>query len=119
MSAQNTLLTAVGATERGAFEYLPKPFDLDDLLAAAERALSPAAPVRQARADARAAQMGFGNELISALRNVDKHEIQKGMRLRPTLSTSTHPPAGTRVAKLEVLLKRDVAHNRRSIRRHQ
>jgi two-component system, NtrC family, nitrogen regulation response regulator GlnG len=55
MSAQNTLLTAVGATERGAFEYLPKPFDLDDLLAAAERALSPAAPVRQARADARAA----------------------------------------------------------------
>jgi Zn-dependent protease with chaperone function len=71
------------------------------------------------RADARAAQMGFGNELISALRNVDKHEIQKGMRLRPMLSTSTHPPAGTRVAKLEVLLKRDVAHKRRSIRRHQ
>ena len=28
MSAQNTLLTAVKATERGAFEYLPKPFDL-------------------------------------------------------------------------------------------
>ena len=55
MSAQNTLLTAVGAAERGAFEYLPKPFDLDDLLAATERALSPAAPVRQARADARAA----------------------------------------------------------------
>jgi Zn-dependent protease with chaperone function len=71
------------------------------------------------RADARAAQMGFGNELISALRNVDKHEIQKGMRLRPMLSTSTHPPAGTRVAKLEALLKRDVAHKRRSIRRHQ
>ena len=29
MSAQNTLLTAVKATERGAFEYLPKPFDLN------------------------------------------------------------------------------------------
>ena len=28
MSAQNTLLTAVKATDRGAFEYLPKPFDL-------------------------------------------------------------------------------------------
>jgi two-component system nitrogen regulation response regulator GlnG len=28
MSAQSTLLTAVKATERGAFEYLPKPFDL-------------------------------------------------------------------------------------------
>ena len=31
MSAQNTLLTAVKATERGAFEYLPKPFDLKEL----------------------------------------------------------------------------------------
>ena len=31
MSAQNTILTAVRATERGAFEYLPKPFDLDNL----------------------------------------------------------------------------------------
>ena len=30
MSAQNTLLTAVKATERGAFEYLPKPFDLKE-----------------------------------------------------------------------------------------
>ncbi len=28
MSAQNTLMTAVKANERGAFEYLPKPFDL-------------------------------------------------------------------------------------------
>ncbi len=31
MSAQNTLSTAVRATERGAFEYLPKPFDLNEL----------------------------------------------------------------------------------------
>jgi two-component system nitrogen regulation response regulator GlnG len=40
MSAQNTLLTAVRATERGAFEYLPKPFDLRELVAVVERALS-------------------------------------------------------------------------------
>ena len=40
MSAQNTLLTAVKATERGAFEYLPKPFDLRELVALVERALS-------------------------------------------------------------------------------
>nr|WP_246116802.1 nitrogen regulation protein NR(I) [Denitrobaculum tricleocarpae] len=40
MSAQNTLLTAVKATERGAFEYLPKPFDLRELLSVVERALS-------------------------------------------------------------------------------
>ena len=32
MSAQSTLLTAIRATERGAFEYIPKPFDLKDLI---------------------------------------------------------------------------------------
>ena len=40
MSAQNTLLTALKATERGAFEYLPKPFDLRELATVVERALS-------------------------------------------------------------------------------
>ena len=30
MSAQNTLLTAVNAAEVGVFDYIPKPFDLDD-----------------------------------------------------------------------------------------
>ncbi|EKM99585.1 MULTISPECIES: nitrogen regulation protein NR(I) [unclassified Acidocella] len=39
MSAQSTLTTAVQATQRGAFEYLPKPFDLTDLLAVVDRAL--------------------------------------------------------------------------------
>ncbi len=40
MSARNTLLTAVKATERGAFEYLPKPFDLRELVGVVERALN-------------------------------------------------------------------------------
>ncbi|MBX6320199.1 MAG: nitrogen regulation protein NR(I) [Rhodospirillaceae bacterium] len=40
MSAQTTLLTAVRANERGAFDYLPKPFDLRDLVGAVERALT-------------------------------------------------------------------------------
>ncbi|MBC8338810.1 MAG: nitrogen regulation protein NR(I) [Alphaproteobacteria bacterium] len=39
MSAQNTLLTAVKATERGAFEYLPKPFDIDKLVNVVRRGL--------------------------------------------------------------------------------
>jgi two-component system nitrogen regulation response regulator GlnG len=50
MSAQSTLLTAVKAAERGAFEYLPKPFDLRELVGVVERALSappPPAPVPQ------------------------------------------------------------------------
>ena len=32
MSARSTLLTAVRAEKKGAFEYLPKPFDLEELL---------------------------------------------------------------------------------------
>src|SRR5271167_2213630 len=40
MSAQNTLLTAVKAAERGAFEYLPKPFDLRELVNVVQRALT-------------------------------------------------------------------------------
>jgi len=39
MSAQNTLLTALKATERGAFEYLPKPFDLNEFLSIVKKAL--------------------------------------------------------------------------------
>jgi two-component system nitrogen regulation response regulator GlnG len=39
MSAQNTILTAITAAERGAFEYLPKPFDLKELTAVVQRAL--------------------------------------------------------------------------------
>jgi two-component system nitrogen regulation response regulator GlnG len=40
MSAQNTFMTAIKASERGAYEYLPKPFDLTELIAIIGRALS-------------------------------------------------------------------------------
>jgi two-component system nitrogen regulation response regulator GlnG len=40
MSAQNNILTAITATERGAYEYLPKPFDLKELTAIVQRALA-------------------------------------------------------------------------------
>jgi two-component system, NtrC family, nitrogen regulation response regulator GlnG len=40
MSAQNTFMTAIRASERGAYEYLPKPFDLKELIAVVGRALS-------------------------------------------------------------------------------
>ena len=39
ISAQNTLRTAVQATEAAAFDYLPKPFDLPDLMKRSARAL--------------------------------------------------------------------------------
>src|SRR3974390_1845437 len=40
MSAQNTFMTAIRASERGAYEYLPKPFDLRELVAIVGRALA-------------------------------------------------------------------------------
>ncbi|UDL95113.1 nitrogen regulation protein NR(I) [Lichenihabitans sp. PAMC28606] len=40
MSAQNTFMTAIKASERGAYDYLPKPFDLKELVAIVGRALS-------------------------------------------------------------------------------
>jgi two-component system nitrogen regulation response regulator GlnG len=51
MSAQSTLLTAVRATERGAFEYLPKPFDLNELISVVNRALSAPATSMQRNAN--------------------------------------------------------------------
>jgi two-component system nitrogen regulation response regulator GlnG len=56
MSAQNTLLTAVNAAETGAFEYIPKPFDLDDMVAAARRALAKPSQPEPAKAQALAAR---------------------------------------------------------------
>ncbi|MBL4692689.1 MAG: response regulator, partial [Magnetovibrio sp.] len=39
MSAQATIMTALKATERGAFEYLPKPFDINELVNVVKRGL--------------------------------------------------------------------------------
>lgn len=40
ISAQNTLTTAITAAERGAFEYLPKPFDLNEVIGVVNRAMA-------------------------------------------------------------------------------
>lgn len=40
ISAQNTVMTAIKASESGAYDYLPKPFDLRDLLSKVSKALS-------------------------------------------------------------------------------
>ena len=48
MSAQNTFMTAIKASERGAYDYLPKPFDLRELVSIVGRAL--AEPKNRAKA---------------------------------------------------------------------
>lgn len=40
ISAQNTIMTAIKATEAKAFDYLPKPFDLPDLMKRSAKALA-------------------------------------------------------------------------------
>jgi len=55
-SPQSTLQAAVSAAEVGAFDYLPKPLDLDALLAVANRALTPLSDQEARRAQARAAR---------------------------------------------------------------
>lgn len=60
-SAQNTLATAVRATEVGAFDYLPKPFDLDVLAQAVGSAI---AKGRRGPLDQPDAEAGGGPSLI-------------------------------------------------------
>ena len=83
MSAQNTLLTAVRATERGAFEYLPKPFDLNELVAVVGRALTAPTPNGADRSEEPAADTGDSLPLIG--RSAAMQEIYRVMaRLMPT-----------------------------------
>lgn len=51
MSGQNTILTAASAAQHGAYDYLPKPFDIDQLTDLVERALVDAKPASGAAAN--------------------------------------------------------------------
>ena len=70
MSAQSTFATAIKATQRGAFEYLPKPFDLKEVLGTVERAL--AAPP-----DAPPPEEGEGEKLPLIGRSAAMQEIYR------------------------------------------
>src|SRR5947209_17965276 len=56
MSAQNTFTTAIRASERGVYEYLPKPFDLKELITIVGRAL--AEPKERVREQAKVEDLG-------------------------------------------------------------
>jgi two-component system, NtrC family, nitrogen regulation response regulator GlnG len=58
MSAQSTLTMAVKANERGAFDYLPKPFDLNVLIATVDRALNAQKPPLSALTESEGARHG-------------------------------------------------------------
>jgi two-component system nitrogen regulation response regulator GlnG len=51
LSAQNTLDTAVRASDTGAFEYFPKPFDIDELVRTVRQAVGTRGTGDEANAD--------------------------------------------------------------------
>ncbi len=93
MSAQNTLATAVRATERGAFEYLPKPFDINELVGIVQRGLTASASNGHGRRTDRSADDGL--PLIG--RSPAMQEIYRTLaRLMPTdLSVVVTGESGT------------------------
>ena len=94
MSAQSTLMTAVKAAQRGAFEYLPKPFDLKELLAVVGRALQAPAPA----SDTPAAEPRDAEERLPLIgRSVAMQEIYRSIaRLTTTdLTVMVNGESGT------------------------
>ena len=61
ISAQNTIMTAIQAAEKDAYDYLPKPFDLPDLMKRAARALEQKRRLQQK--PARRAEPATGDDL--------------------------------------------------------
>jgi len=64
MSGQNTILTAASAAQHGAFDYLPKPFDIDQLTDLVGRALSDTKPASGAAKKAAAESTNNGLPLV-------------------------------------------------------
>jgi two-component system nitrogen regulation response regulator GlnG len=74
MSAQNTLMTALTAAEKGAYEYLPKPFDLAEVVSVVSRAL--AAPGRKPQ---RGPESADGEELPLIGRSPAMQDIYRAL----------------------------------------
>lgn len=70
ISANNTIMTAITAAERGAYEYLPKPFDLDELLKVVDGALQDAARPASQEPSHRDAAAGQQMPLIGSSRTM-------------------------------------------------
>ena len=81
ISAANTLSTAVRATEAGAFDYLPKPFDLDELIRAVASAVA-------ANTSTRAISADIGDDLPLIGRSPRMQEVYRTIaRVVPTTLT--------------------------------
>lgn len=89
MSGQNTILTAASAAQHGVFDYLPKPFDIDQLTDLVDRALKgaskPKAKLAPVSADEQALPLTGRSEpmqevyrIISKVMNTDLTVLIEG-----------------------------------------
>ena len=72
ISAQNTIMTAIQAAEAEAYDYLPKPFDLPDLMKRTARAL-------ELKRHAPAARSDDGNERPDDLPLVGRTQVMQAL----------------------------------------
>lgn len=75
MTAFGSIDTAVRAVKEGAFDYISKPFRMDDVVAAVRRALNSQAPARAASPDADSEDVEVAEGLVG--RNPKMLEIYK------------------------------------------
>jgi two-component system nitrogen regulation response regulator GlnG len=106
MSAQNTFMTAIRASERGAYEYLPKPFDLKELISIVGRAL--AEPKERSRTPPRSDEIDgiplVGRSpamqeiyrLLARLMQTDLTVMISGESAPSPVRTRVHPAASSR-----------------------
>jgi Zn-dependent protease with chaperone function len=59
------------------------------------------------QADHRAVRMGFGNELLTALKRVSDDTDVRDLQASNNLVVASHPPARERIAQLKILLRTD------------
>ncbi len=92
MSAYTDVATTAAAYRHGAFDYLPKPFDLDDAVGIAERALAQAgadpAPPRHATAPAEAELIGSSAAMRELFRAIGR-VAASGLNVLVTGETGT------------------------------
>lgn len=95
MTAHSDLDAAVSAYQRGAFDYLPKPFDLDEAVALVERALQHSLEQRQQRAPANEPVRGTQSEIIGEAPAMQEVFRAIGRLSRTAISVLINGESGT------------------------
>lgn len=95
MTAHSDLDAAVSAYQRGAFDYLPKPFDLDEAVALVDRALQHSLEQRQQRTPANEPVRGAQSEIIGEAPAMQEVFRAIGRLSRTAISVLINGESGT------------------------